>query len=109
MKEKYLMNELLFFQPCTFQLRLDFTTFSIAGPSTATTSTAMILNGIAIDVLAVNAVPASVATRCLLDSFAVTNAAGRSSDIICGVNTGQHSESETFSITELTKHLLDMV
>jgi len=32
----------------------------------------------------------SEGTRCLEDQFSVTNAAGRSSDILCGVNTGQH-------------------
>ncbi len=39
---------------------------------------------------------ASTASQCLTDSFVVTNAAGRSSDVLCGVNTGQHRMSKTF-------------
>ncbi len=75
------------------QLRLDFTTFVISGPSTTTQSSAKILNGVAVDNAVALGVSASVASRCLTDSFAVSNAAGTSSAALCGVNTGQHRKS----------------
>jgi len=33
-------------------------------------------------------------TRCLEDQFTVTNAGGRSSDVLCGTNTGQHRKKK---------------
>lgn len=71
----------------SFQLRLDFEMFDIAGPSAATDSVAKILNGVP---AASATIFAAVSTQCLTDTFVVSNAAGTSSDVLCGVNTGQH-------------------
>merc|ERR1712008_623962 len=75
--------------PCSTticQLRLDFITHVITGPSTLTVSATKVLNG------AVNAggVPASLASECLTDSFSVTNPGGGSNPVLCGTNTGEH-------------------
>ncbi|TRY62166.1 hypothetical protein TCAL_13661, partial [Tigriopus californicus] len=74
--------------PCTFKIckcssnicriRLDFTSFSIAGPTVGTASTrAQIINGGSIG-------------DCTTDTFSVTAPEGMSSPVICGFNTGQH-------------------
>ncbi len=80
------------FLPFALQLRLDFSTFSIAGPSTSANVVVQRKNGVAVENGGSGA-PGTLASQCLTDSFSVTNAAGRSSDILCGVNTGQHRES----------------
>lgn len=69
--------------PCTYKvckcgddicrIRLDFTSFSIAGPSTATTTLAGAANG-----------------DCTTDSFTVTSPGNQMPPVICGQNTGQH-------------------
>ncbi|XP_059088965.1 uncharacterized protein LOC131885059 [Tigriopus californicus] len=74
--------------PCTFtickcssnicRIRLDFVSFSIAGPSVGTTSVrAFSMNGGAIG-------------DCTTDTFSVTAPESVSSPVICGFNTGQH-------------------
>lgn len=75
--------------PCTFtickcssnicRIRLDFASFSIAGPSAGTTSdaTAPDDNGGAIG-------------DCITDTFSVTAPGNNGSPVICGFNTGQH-------------------
>ncbi len=75
-----------------FQLRLDFDSFVIAGPSTETAVSTHLHNGSPLT----HGVPASVASQCLTDSFVVTGDGGgrRSSDVICGVNTGQHCQQD---------------
>merc|ERR1712241_984905 len=65
------------------QMRLDFTTFQISGPSTSTTVTvANTLFGLA----NAGGDPALARGRCDEDSFA----GGTSSPVICGTNPGQH-------------------
>ncbi|XP_040572541.1 uncharacterized protein [Lepeophtheirus salmonis] len=69
--------------PCSdniCQLRLDFTTFDITGPSTNTISVGK------------NAALKEVTNeqRCLTDTFAVTNPGGASPPVICGMNSGEH-------------------
>jgi len=64
----------------------------INGPSTSTTSIGKLVNG---DLNsdpgnAAVGVEVSVNTRCLEDQFMVISPAGRSSDVLCGTNTGQH-------------------
>ncbi len=87
---------------CTFipiKIRLDFNTFTIAGPSTVSTSVAKrigktgVLNGIKIGTTAPPIPIASVSDQgnCRTDTFSVTNPDGVSPPTICGVNTGEHS------------------
>ena len=72
----------------TFQLRLDFNTFVIAGPSSDSASVLTILNGLP----ATNTgVPASNRGRCLTDSFSVTSSNSAAPPTICGTNSDQHS------------------
>jgi len=70
------------------QLRLDFESFAITGPSTLTDTVAKAIFGI------VN--PDSTGKevtnygRCLTDTFSVTSSGGNSPPAICGTNTGKH-------------------
>jgi len=76
--------------PCSTticQLRLDFITHVITGPSTLTTTATKILNGA---VNPTSTVLASLASQCLTDSFSVTNPGGGSNPVLCGTNTGEH-------------------
>ena len=72
-------------------MRLDFTSFQIAGPSTATDSTSKALFG------ETNAAgkEASGRGRCDTDQFAVAVAGGTSPPVICGVNDNQHMYIDT--------------
>ncbi|TRY62048.1 hypothetical protein TCAL_13257, partial [Tigriopus californicus] len=73
--------------PCTFtickcssnicRIRLDFTTFLIAGPTVGTASTDTLTNGASIG-------------DCMADTFSVTSPGNQGSPLICGFNTGQH-------------------
>jgi len=75
--------------PCSdniCQLRLDFDTFTITGPSTLTTSTVKIISG----VVAGDGKEASGASQCSTDLFSVTNPGGSTPPAICGTNTGEH-------------------
>lgn len=73
----------------TFQLRLDFNSFVIAGPSTLTVSTNLEAGGsIAAGGKAVNQ-----ATECLTDTFSLTGPPGSAPPVICGTNSGEHSET----------------
>lgn len=72
------------------QLRLDFDSFVISGPSTSTTSVAkrrknsgdITVNGLT--------VPVTPFTQCLTDTFSVSNPNGATPPVICGTNSGQH-------------------
>jgi len=68
------------------QIRLDFLTMVITGPSTTTTSIGDILNGE--QVKAGKGKPVANAGRCLTDTFSITNQ--DSIPVICGTNTGFH-------------------
>ncbi len=71
-------------------MRLDFESFTIAGPSTSTTQIALLKNGANINT---GDQDVSAATQCLTDRFVVTNAGGGiNPPTICGVNTGEHSK-----------------
>ncbi|XP_059089013.1 uncharacterized protein LOC131885091 isoform X2 [Tigriopus californicus] len=59
------------------RIKLDFTTFSIAGPTVGTASTLGNTNGGSIG-------------DCTEDSFSLTSPGNIGSPLICGVNTGQH-------------------
>ena len=71
--------------------------FTIAGPDTTTTSVARLINGVPVRTNLVApvkvGVPAALRTRCLVDTFSVTNPAGNAPPLICGSNTGDHSQS----------------
>lgn len=69
------------------QLRLDFNTFVITGPSTSTTSVMKTLHGVVTDK---GTKPGSYASRCSTDSFIVTAEAGKGVPVVCGTLTGEH-------------------
>merc|ERR1712223_1228104 len=71
------------------QLRLDFITFNIAGPATATTTVGNIVSGI-LDPTGASGKAASLQTRCLTDVFSVSNPGGPSPPKICGYNADTH-------------------
>jgi len=68
------------------QMRLDFNTFTITGPSTASTSIGLQTFGNVIGTG--NAV--SSASQCLTDTFSVSSPGTTNPPVICGTNTGQH-------------------
>jgi len=72
---------------------MDFNSFVITGPSTVTASAFYNLQGnvVALSALAVGQ-KASLATNCLTDTFTVTGSGGTTPPVICGTNTGYHSE-----------------
>ena len=69
------------------QMRLDFTTFQIADPTTATTTVTKTVYGLQ----DAAGVAASAKGRCDTDSFSVVVPGGSSPPVICGTNTNQHS------------------
>lgn len=70
------------------QLRLDFSSFIITGPSTSTISVAKTIGGQVAGADAGKLV--AEATQCLTDTFSVTNPSGLTPPSICGTNTGEH-------------------
>ncbi len=68
------------------QMRLDFDTFVISGPSTATSSIGDLLGGNIIGVAGGNGV--SDATQCQTDTFNVRNQ--NTLPVLCGVLSGDH-------------------
>ena len=70
---------------------MDFNSFSIAGPSTISTSEYTTLNGQA-TTNAATGKASNTNTQCLTDSFSVTNPGGTTPPMICGSNAGEHSE-----------------
>ena len=72
------------------QLRLDFVNFVISGPSTSTATTTKLVKNAGV-VGADGTIPVTDFTRCLTDTFSVTNPDGPSPPSICGINTGEHS------------------
>ena len=82
----------------TFQLRLDFTSFVLSGPSTSSLTVAKRVPGAGVVVASVGGgATASVAEmgRCVADSFSVSSPGAEHSSppVICGTNSGEHSES----------------
>merc|ERR1711936_42063 len=72
------------------QLRLDFDTFVISGPSTGSNTDSKdgkCANG---EFISGGAGDCSVASQCLTDTFSVTNPGGTAPPVICGTNTGKH-------------------
>lgn len=76
------------------QIRLDFMTFVIAGPSTLSETVGAIFGGEGIPDDTADAVakglPVSAATQCSDDQFTVTNPGGPAPPVICGTNTNAH-------------------
>ena len=89
LSDRYLFFWLLFTHFHHFQIRLDFNTFTITGPSTLTTTGATVLhvNG-AFD--GATGKKAIQRTRCNTDTFSVSNAP--SVPLVCGTLTGDHGE-----------------
>ncbi len=71
------------------QIRIDFNTFVIAGPSTVTLTTATEVGG---SVGGTGGQVISLATQCLTDTFSLTGPAGSVPPVICGTNSGEHSK-----------------
>ena len=71
------------------QLRLDFNTFTIAGPSTATSTVAKMAGG---SISPTGARAVTTATQCLTDTFTMTGVPGGLPPTICGTNTGYHGK-----------------
>ena len=69
------------------QLRLDFNSFTITGPSTSTLSNIKLKFGQPVS----TGLSHTTGSRCLADRFSVTNPGGQAPPVICGVNTGEHS------------------
>merc|ERR1712029_787772 len=69
------------------QLRLDFETFNIAGPSSANTITVLSTSN---NVVTTAGTLSNLATVCLDDAFAVSNPGGQSPPVICGNNNDMH-------------------
>lgn len=82
-----------------FQLRLDLTTFMIAGPSTSSVLNTKLLNG---QTAATAGGDATNYGQCITDSFSVTNPGGPSPPTICGTNTGEHSEFYSCKSNKIT-------
>jgi len=72
------------------QLRLDFITFVINGPiTTVTTTDVLTIAGVSVATGA-GGVDSSLASRCLTDTFSVSNPGGPSPPQICGTATDEH-------------------
>lgn len=72
------------------QLRLDFNSFTITGPSTATTSDAKALNGVPLGAIAAGQA-VTPRSQCLTDVFSVSSPSGSGGPSpICGQNIGEH-------------------
>jgi len=69
------------------QIRLDFDSFEIAGPSTASVTVSKLLYGLASEGGMMTGVNKG---RCLDDQFAISVPGGQSTNVICGKNTGEH-------------------
>ncbi len=73
------------------QMRLDFNTFVIAGPSTNTNSVTKVkaMAGVVVESADISVTDHS---QCLTDTFSVTNGGGGiNPPTICGTNSGEHS------------------
>jgi hypothetical protein len=69
-------------------MRLDLNTFVVTGPSTKSTSDVLITGGTVIG----GGAAASVASQCLTDTFSVSSPGASNPPVICGTNSGEHSE-----------------
>ena len=67
---------------------MDFSSFVIAGPNTLTATVSKMVNG----VIGAGGKAFNLATQCLTDTFSVTGPSGSVPPVICGTNTGEHSE-----------------
>merc|ERR1712226_364699 len=70
------------------QLRLDFDQFQITGPTSDTNTVGKAVDGVIRHSSSGKSVV--LASRCLTDTFQVTNPGGSSPPMICGLNTGEH-------------------
>ena len=79
-----------------FQLRLDFLTFTLAGPETDQATVVAKQNNNALVAkntgAATTGQDTTLASRCLTDLFSVSNPGGPSPPSICGTNTDEHSK-----------------
>ena len=73
------------------QLRLDFETFNIAGPSNTDIQVKTVSNNVIADT-STGGTDSNLATVCLDDAFTVSNPGGQSPPVICGNNNDMHSK-----------------
>ena len=73
-----------------FQLRLDFNTFVLAGPTTVTLSIGKETAGNLL--YTGDGVEVNQATNCLTDTFSITGVPGGNPPVICGTNSGYHGK-----------------
>ena len=76
------------------RIRLDFDSFVITGPSTDTVTQLTATGGIPAGMD--GNVPVALKGQCLTDRFSVSGDRGSSSNTICGVNSGEHSNYFSF-------------
>ncbi len=81
------------------QLRLDFDSFVLTGPSTSSTTTVGTLQGNVVQPVTLGLIQATTATQCLTDSFTVLNGGEIAPPTICGINNGQHSKTQIYTLT----------
>ncbi len=75
-----------------WQMRLDFQSFTITGPTTLTTAITSINKGGVVDPN--GSLNVAAASQCQTDTFTVTNGGGGiNPPTICGINTGEHSKT----------------
>jgi hypothetical protein len=67
---------------------MDFNTFVIAGPTTSTYTVGFESGG---STTVAAGAPYTDVTQCLTDTFSVTGGSGSTPPVICGTNTGYHS------------------
>ena len=80
----------------SLQIRIDFNTFVITGPSTAVASVGFEVNG---NLAFAAGKTVSAATQCLTDIFTLTAPGGYVPPVICGTNSGQHGNALKYSQT----------
>ena len=81
-----------------FQMRLDFNTFVISGPSTDTVTIGFVNEG---EINGAIGTEACTSTQCQTDTFSITSP-GTTPPVICGSNSGEHSKMAYWIFTLLS-------
>jgi hypothetical protein len=82
--QKLLNNDMIL-----FQIRIDFSSFVIAGPSTVTLTVGYEVGGSTATAIGKKY---TLATQCQTDTFSLTGPGGSTPPVICGTNSGEHSK-----------------
>ncbi len=73
---------------------MDLNQFLITGPSVSEDVVGTAKYG---DLVSANGVAVTLVSKCLTDTFSVSNPGGGSPPVICGQNSGEHSKENTFN------------